>query len=52
MTIVYYDYKPKRARKARPTVEFPYGRIVAARHGERRKMHKSGGPLVTAGEPK
>ena len=29
MTIVHYDYKPKRQRK--PVVEFPCGRIVAAR---------------------
>jgi hypothetical protein len=31
MTIVYYDYRPKRARKAKAAVEFPCGRIVSAR---------------------
>jgi hypothetical protein len=31
MTIVHYDYTPKRARKAKPAVEFPHGRIVTAR---------------------
>ena len=31
MTIVHYDYRPKRQRKAKPAVEFPCGRIVSAR---------------------
>lgn len=30
MTIVFCNYRPKRARKARPVVEFPLGRIVSA----------------------
>ena len=31
MTIVHYDYRPKRPRKAKAAVEFPRGRIVSAR---------------------
>ena len=31
MTIVYYDYKPKRAGRQKHTVDFPCGRIVSAR---------------------
>jgi hypothetical protein len=31
MTIVHYDYRPSRTRKAKPPVEFPCGRIVTAR---------------------
>ena len=36
MTIVYYDYRPKRCRKAKPAVEFPCGRIVAAKPPRKR----------------
>jgi hypothetical protein len=31
MTIVRYDFKPKRAPKKKPAVEFPAGRIVTAK---------------------
>jgi hypothetical protein len=31
VTIVHYDYRPKRARKQKPAVELPCGRIVSAR---------------------
>jgi hypothetical protein len=31
MTIVYCDYRPNRARKRKPAVDFPVGRIVTAR---------------------
>ena len=36
MTIVHYDYRPKRPRKAKPAVEFPCGRIVTARSPRKR----------------
>jgi hypothetical protein len=36
MTIVRYDYRPKRPRKAKPAVVFPCGRIVSARPPKKR----------------
>lgn len=39
MTIVHYDYRPKRARKAKPAVEFPVGRIVTARPPKKRRRY-------------
>jgi hypothetical protein len=36
MTIVHYDYKPKRPRKQKPAVEFPLGRIVTAKPPRKR----------------
>ena len=34
--IVHCDYRPKRARKAQRTVEFPLGRIVTAKAPKKR----------------
>ena len=31
MTIVHYDHRPKRPRKAKPAVDFSRGRMVGAR---------------------
>jgi hypothetical protein len=36
LTIVHYDYKPKRARNAKPAQEFPNGRIVSAKPPRKR----------------
>ena len=39
MTIVTCTYRPKRARKARPAVTFPLGRIVTAAPPRKKRYH-------------
>ena len=36
MTIVHCDYRPNRARKRKPAVEFPCGRIVTTKPPRKR----------------
>ena len=38
MTIVHYDYKPKRAGRQKPAVDFPCGRIVSARNAQAKAL--------------